>query len=205
MATISSTKLDEEMAPPPTTTTGPPIPTTIMSVPLDLLGNGTTPKAPVVTSSAVNGSSVEQEGLTTTTAITSKQVQRKMVAVRYFLDRPGYGLHNSAVRLWMDPPTICVSSDIQNFLIKNGIVPDSTEDGVGTAGGNNSSEVGMSMSLHDSTFENLHDNEFLVEVYLEKFQSFMLLQACEDSKLEWNLSNSTINNPSTFNIRFTFP
>ena len=45
----------------------------------------------------------------------------RVVAVRYFLDRPGYGLHNSAMRLWWHPPAICDARAIQDFLQVQGI------------------------------------------------------------------------------------
>jgi succinate-acetate transporter protein len=92
-----------------------------------------------------------------------------LVAVRYFLDRPGYGLHNSAVRLWFDPPCICTPADLQQFLIDQGI------------------------ALQD----------LLVEVFLDKFQSFMMLEACEAAAVEWNLQDTSTQNPGVFNIRLT--
>jgi len=45
----------------------------------------------------------------------------RIVAVRYFLDRPGYGLHNSAMRLWWHPPALCTAREIQDFLQVQGI------------------------------------------------------------------------------------
>lgn len=95
--------------------------------------------------------------------------QHLLVAVRYFLDRPGYGLHNSAVRLWFDPPVVCTAADLIFFLEDQGI------------------------ALTD----------LLVEVYLDMFQSFMLLEACEAAAIEWNLQDTTVQNPGIFNIRLT--
>ena len=45
----------------------------------------------------------------------------RVVAVRYFLDRPGYGLHNSAMRLWWHPPALCPAKAIADFLQAQGI------------------------------------------------------------------------------------
>jgi hypothetical protein len=50
---------------------------------------------------------------------TSKSI--RVVAVRYFLDRPGYGLHTSAMRLWWHPPAICDARAIRDFLQVQGI------------------------------------------------------------------------------------
>jgi hypothetical protein len=45
------------------------------------------------------------------------------VAVRYFLDRPCYGLHNSAVRLWFNPPgPRCTCQQVRTFLVEHQIV-----------------------------------------------------------------------------------
>ena len=124
---------------------------------------------------------------------------RRMVAVRYFLDRPGYGLHNAAVRLWIDPPAICVPSDLHQYLMKHGIIPSDDDTGTGsTALGDTSSNF-----LSVNGFTSFRHDDFLVEVYLDKFQSFMLLQACEDAKIEWNLTDSTMHHPGTFNVRLT--
>jgi succinate-acetate transporter protein len=98
-----------------------------------------------------------------------KNRHQRMVAVRYFLDRPGYGLHDSAVRLWFDPPALCTPVALRDFLEEQGI------------------------ALTD----------LLTEVYLDKFQSFMLLEACEAAAIEWDLKDTTTQNPGTINIRLT--
>jgi len=100
--------------------------------------------------------------------LTGKRPQR-LVAVRYFLDRPGYGLHNSAVRLWFEPPARCTPAALQFFLNEQGIALD----------------------------------DLLVEVYLDRFQSFMLLEACEAAAIEWNLKDTTPDDPGILNIRLT--
>jgi succinate-acetate transporter protein len=93
----------------------------------------------------------------------------KMVAVRYFLDRPGYGLHNSAARLWFDPPPICKPKHLRDYL-----------------------------TVHRIALPGL-----LVEVYLDKIESFMSLDACEHCKLEWDFSDTTPEKPGVLNIRLT--
>ena len=98
----------------------------------------------------------------------AKRPQR-LVAVRYFLDRPGYGLHNSAVRMWFEPPKRCSPEQLHGFLKEQGIALD----------------------------------DLLVEVYLDKFQSFMLLEACEAAAIEWNFTDTTPDDPGVLNIRLT--
>lgn len=87
-----------------------------------------------------NGSHRRVRSTSSSTSI-PKRPQR-LVAVRYFLDRPGYGLHNSAVRMWFEPPKRCTPQQLHDFLKEQGIALD----------------------------------DLLVEVYLDKFQSFMLLR-----------------------------
>lgn len=94
---------------------------------------------------------------------------QRMVVVRYFLDRPGYGFHNSAARLWFHPPKICTPCDVQDFLQQQGIA-----------------------------LEGL-----LVEVYLDKFESFMMLEACQVSLIEWGFEQTTYENPGRLNVRLT--
>ena len=93
----------------------------------------------------------------------------RLVAVRYFLDRPGYGMHNSAVRMWFEPPARCTPPQLLVFLKEQGIALD----------------------------------DLLVEVYLDKFQSFMLLEACEAAAIEWNFSDTSPDDPGVLNIRLT--
>jgi succinate-acetate transporter protein len=103
------------------------------------------------------------------TSSNQKTRHQRLVAVRYFLDRPGYGLHNSAMRLWFDPPALCTPVELRQFLEEQGI------------------------ALTD----------LLTEVYLDKFQSFMLLEACEAAAIEWDLKDTTTQHPGTINIRLT--
>lgn len=93
----------------------------------------------------------------------------RLVVVRYFLDRPGYGLHNSAARLWFHPPVRCKPVDVKEFLEKQGIaIPG-----------------------------------LLVELYLDKYESFMLLEACEFSCVEWDFEHVTYHEPGILNVRLT--
>mmetsp|Transcript_26981 Transcript_26981/g.41374 ORF Transcript_26981/g.41374 Transcript_26981/m.41374 type:complete len:478 (+) Transcript_26981:125-1558(+) len=52
-----------------------------------------------------------------------EESSHRLVAVRYFLDRPGYDLSHSSVRLWHNPPPKCTACDIQKFLHQLGIEP----------------------------------------------------------------------------------
>lgn len=89
--------------------------------------------------------------------------------VRYFLDRPGYDLHNSAARLWFCPPANCNPHHVEAFLNKQGIALPG----------------------------------LLVEVFLDKYESFMLLEACEFSCVTWDFSEVSYNDPGILNIRLT--
>ena len=93
----------------------------------------------------------------------------RLVAVRYFLDRPNYGLHNSAVRLWFDPPAICTANDVSNFLKE----------------------------------QNIAMPGLLVEVYLDQFESFMMLEACQANFVNWDFTDTTSDCPGRLNIRLT--
>ena len=190
-------------------TVGQPIPTSVMKSTMDM-SSSTSMKGD--TSSTTTNTKPPSSTIPTVSSSSAILAPpdgpvRRMVAVRYFLDRPGYGLHNAAVRLWIDPPSICVPSDLHQYLMKHGIIPsdDDDDDGTGNAarGGDNSSHVLSTQSSSHDGFVSFHHDDFLVEVYLDKFQSFMLLQACEDAKIEWNLTDSTIQHPGTFNVRLT--
>lgn len=93
----------------------------------------------------------------------------RLVVVRYFLDRPGYGLDNSAMRLWFQPPVCAEPRDISKFLQEQKIA-----------------------------LEGL-----LVEVYLDRFQSFMMLDACTAARIEWDFEDTTTQSPGILNIRLT--
>jgi hypothetical protein len=45
--------------------------------------------------------------------------------------------------------------------------------------------------------------DLLIEVYLDKYESFMLLEACECSCVEWNFDDVTYHEPGILNIRLT--
>jgi hypothetical protein len=49
---------------------------------------------------------------------------QRLVVVKYFLDRPGYGLQNASARLWKDAPKKCRAADIRTFLLEQGIWED---------------------------------------------------------------------------------
>jgi hypothetical protein len=49
---------------------------------------------------------------------------QRLVVVKYFLDRPGYGLQNASARLWKDAPKKCRATDIRTFLLEQGIWED---------------------------------------------------------------------------------
>lgn len=93
----------------------------------------------------------------------------RLAVVRYFLDRPGYSLHNSVARIWFDPPEICSPAHVSLFL-----------------------------KQQDIALPGL-----LVEVYLDKFQSFMLIEGCEASGIEWDFSETSLQEPGVLNIRLT--
>jgi len=99
----------------------------------------------------------------------SRPNQQRLVAVRYFLDRPGYGLHNSAARLWFHPPPICKPHHVRSYLKEHGIALPG----------------------------------LLVEVYLDKIESFMALDACERCMLEWDFSDTNVNEMGVLNVRLT--
>lgn len=94
---------------------------------------------------------------------------QQLVLVRYFLDRPGYGLHNSACRFWINPPAECFPSQVQSFLSAQGIALDG----------------------------------LLVEAYLDAFESFMLLDACQAAGVVWDFADTSTKTPGILNIRLT--
>mmetsp|Transcript_2861 Transcript_2861/g.4314 ORF Transcript_2861/g.4314 Transcript_2861/m.4314 type:complete len:393 (+) Transcript_2861:151-1329(+) len=98
----------------------------------------------------------------------------RMAVVRYFLDRPGYGIDNSSARLWKDPPKSVTASDIKSFLEKQGIV--------------DVADCGTTL---------------LEEVYLDRFKCYMLLDACEKDKIRFDFSATTKQEPGILNVRLT--
>jgi hypothetical protein len=99
----------------------------------------------------------------------SQHQHQRVIAIRYYLDRPGYGLHDSAARLWFNPPAVCKPKDLEAFLVERGIA-----------------------------FDGL-----LVEVFLDKIQSFMILDACEACMIEWDFTDTSPTEPGIINIRLT--
>lgn len=97
----------------------------------------------------------------------SKEI--RLVVVRYFLDRNGRDVKNSAARLWFHVPKKCKPDQIRVFLAEQGI----TIDGL------------------------------IVEIFLEKFGSFMLLEACEAAEIEWNFEMTNCADPGFILIRLT--
>jgi succinate-acetate transporter protein len=118
---------------------------------------------------AASKSNIKSNETSNGTPSNEKIRHQRLVAVRYFLDRPGYSVHDSAMRLWFDPPALCTPVALRQFLEEQGI------------------------ALTD----------LLTEVYLDKFQSFMLLEACEAAAIEWDLKDTTTQHPGTLNIRLT--
>jgi uncharacterized protein len=100
----------------------------------------------------------------------------RYVVVRYFLDRPGYGLDNSSSRIWKDPPIVCSVSDIRQFLYTQGI-------------------------LHATKG---HDHPTLLcEVYLDHFRTYILLEVAENDGIRFDFQKATCQQPGVLNIRLT--
>ena len=102
-------------------------------------------------------------------AVESGDSDKRMVVVRYYLDRPGYDIDHSSARLWRDPPATCTSADVTNFLQDQCI----------------------------------GDDGLIVEIYLDRFKSYMLLQACEADKMVFDFSSTSVQDPGILNIRLT--
>ena len=47
----------------------------------------------------------------------------RVVAVRYFLDRPGADLTKASVRIYQNPPAACKASDVKAYLERQNLVP----------------------------------------------------------------------------------
>lgn len=101
--------------------------------------------------------------------------KQRVVVTRFFLDRPGYDLHNSSARLWRDAPETCKASDIAAFLVDQGMMTTAQQD----------------------------DDGFAVEVYLDKFHSYMLLEVCQAERIEFDFSSTSTQDPGVLNIRLT--
>lgn len=98
---------------------------------------------------------------------------KNLVVVRYFLDRRGYDIHNSSSRLWNNPP-----------------VPYSTAFDIATF-------------LDRQGIKKKDDSKMLVELFLDKFGSFMLLEACAEHSVKFDFTGATPENPGILNIRLT--
>jgi succinate-acetate transporter protein len=93
----------------------------------------------------------------------------RLAVVRYFPDRPGYGLDNAVARIWFHPPAICSPAEVSLFLQHQDIAVPGR----------------------------------LIEVYLDKFQSFMRIEACEANGIEWDFSRTSFEDPGILNIRLS--
>lgn len=51
--------------------------------------------------------------------------------------------------------------------------------------------------------QNIALKGLLIEVFLDKVQSFMILEACEACMLEWDFRDTTIDDPGVLNVRLT--
>ena len=95
---------------------------------------------------------------------------QRLVIVKYFLDRPGYGIKNSSARLWKDAPLKCTSAHIRAFLLEQGI---------------------------------WEDDHILVEVYLDTYETYMVLEAMEQGGVVFDYSDTSCSKPGVLNIRLT--
>jgi hypothetical protein len=95
---------------------------------------------------------------------------QRLVVVKYFLDRPGYGLDNSSARLWKDAPKKCTVAHIRTFLLEQGI---------------------------------WEDDHILVEVYLDTYKTYMVVEAMEKGGVVFDYSDTSCSKPGVLNIRLT--
>ena len=95
----------------------------------------------------------------------------RVVAVRYFLDRPGADLTKASVRIYQNPPAACKASDVKAYLERQNLVP---------AGS-------------------------VCEVYLDAFEAFMAVDACDTSGVIFDLEKSTAADPRDIAVRITSP
>jgi succinate-acetate transporter protein len=106
----------------------------------------------------------------------SKNQQPRLVVVRYYLDRPGYDLHNSSSRVWKDPPAIVKAPDISAFLEEQEIIPPTST---------------------------ITTTTTLVEAFLDTFGSFMVLEICAENGIEFDFTETTPQRPGILSIRLT--
>ena len=103
--------------------------------------------------------------------------QQRLVVVRYFLDRPGYSSTNSSARFWENPPSPnCTLLDIRDFLVQQNILENNTKD---------------------------EPPQILAEVYLDRYSSYMVLDAAFSDAVTFDFSASTRDQPMTLDIRLT--
>lgn len=95
---------------------------------------------------------------------------QRLVVVKYFLDRPGYGLKNSSARLWKNSPQKCTAAHIKAFLLEQGI---------------------------------WEDDHILVEVYLDTYETYMVVEAMEQGGVVFDYSDTSCSKPGVLNIRLT--
>ncbi|GAX16512.1 hypothetical protein FisN_7Lu238 [Fistulifera solaris] len=93
----------------------------------------------------------------------------RLAVIRYFPDRPGYGLDNAVARIWFNPPAICSPAHVSLFLQHQDIAVPGR----------------------------------LIEVYLDKLQSFMRIEACKANNIEWDFSSTSYEDPGILNIRLS--
>jgi len=97
----------------------------------------------------------------------------RFVVVKYFLDRAGYDLQHSSARLW------------------KGTVP------------SNCKAEDISAFLEQQGIVDPIDSHMLVEVYLDKFETYMALDAIEQGVIVFDFSSTSAKAPGVLNIRLT--
>ena len=65
------------------------------------------------------------------------------------------------------------------------------------------SPVDIAAFLHEQGIRDDSDKKLLVELYLDKFHSYMLLDVCADDGVQFNFTETTIEQPGILNIRLT--
>jgi succinate-acetate transporter protein len=121
------------------------------------------------------------------------EINKRIVVVRYYLDRPGYDPSHSSARLWVNPPAICKPADIRNFLYEHCIL-----EGFRLRAEKNSDDVLADANMQQGA----KTDEIIVEVRLDEYQTFMSLEACGDS-VSFDVSKATTEKPATLTLRLT--
>jgi len=117
------------------------------------------------------GSSLTRIRSTGSDAVVSDQ--KRVVAIKYFLDRPDMDIDKASVLLFKRPPMICRASDVAAFLERQGLIKRQGE------------------------------GAFLAEVYLDRFKAFMSVEMCDKSGVEFDLSTSSTADPATLAVRLS--